>query len=120
MEQAAERRGRIIQLGPELTEFQISAGFQYVTETIYPLPIGTWPPDARQRFIGGHLLLNGLHGMEGFTTMMFTKALGWSLEATQGFVEEVKKNMRDDSMRKVIDLHVVYGRKPAREDSGEV
>lgn len=43
---------------------------------------------------------------------MFTKALGWSLPDTKAFVEEVKRDLRDDGMRKVMDLHVVYGRKP--------
>lgn len=59
--------------------------------------------------------------MEGFTITMFTKALRWSLEDTQAFIVEIKNDMRNDRLRKVMDLHVVYGQKPmaAREGKKE-
>ena len=120
MEQAAERRGRILQLGPKLVELQSSASLQDVTQSVYALSIGTWPTDQQQKFVGGHMLLNGLQGVDGFTTLMFTQALGWTLEATRDFIKEVKKDLCDDSMRKVMDLHVVYGRKPDTAYSGRV
>lgn len=50
--------------------------------------------------------------MEGFTIAIFTKTLGWTLEDTKTFIEEIKRDMRDDNIRKVMDLHVVYGQKP--------
>ena len=112
MEQGAERRGRPLQLGTRLADFQSSAGLQEVNESIYNISVGTWPADKQQKFLGGHMLLNALQGLEGFSTIMFTKALGWSLEATQEFVEQVKTQLRDDSVRKVMDFHVVYGQKP--------
>ena len=116
MEQGAENRGRTLYLAPKLKEMQTLAGLQDVTETTYPIPIGTWPTDKQQKLIGSHMLLNGLGGMDGFTTMMFTKALGWSLESTKKFIDEVKTNLRDDSCRKVVDFYVVYGRKPGGSD----
>ncbi|KAK4545288.1 hypothetical protein LTR36_003468 [Oleoguttula mirabilis] len=111
MEQAAEKRGRVLQLGPKLASFQHSAGLQDVTEKVYRITTGTWPHDPQQRMLGARNMLSALQGMEGFTTVMFTTALGWSLEDTRAFVEEVKRDLRDDGMRKVMDLHVVYGRK---------
>lgn len=112
MEQAAERRGRIIQLGPRLVDFQRTAGLQNVNEAVYSIPCGTWPADEQQRMIGARNMLNALQGMEGFTMVMFTKVLGWSVDDTQRFVGEVRRDLRDDGMRKVLDLHVVYGQKP--------
>lgn len=33
------------------------------------------------------------------------------MEGMQAFIKETKGDMRDDSIRKVMDLHVVYGQK---------
>lgn len=114
MEQAGIRRGRPLQLGPKLVSFQTNAGLEHVTEAIYPMDVGTWSADPKLRQIGARNLLQVLQGMEGFTTVMFTKVLGWSLEDTNSFLQDAKRDLRDDSLRKIIDLHVVYGKKPNR------
>jgi len=119
MEQAGIIRGRPLQLGPHLVSFQQDAGLHDVTEKIYRIPVGTWPEEPKQRDIGARYLLGVLQGMEGFTTVLFTKALGWSLEDTSAFVEEAKRDLRDDGMRKVLDLHVVYSRKPGSVNGRE-
>ena len=111
IEQAADRRGRTIQLGPKLVTFQSSAGLEDVTESVYHIKVGTWATDKQERTIGARAMLNALQGMEGFTTMLFTKALEWKEEDVGTFVEKVKRDLRDESMRKVMDFHVVYGRK---------
>ena len=111
MERAASTRGRNIQLGPSLPTFQSTAGLENVTETIYHIPVGTWAADEKGRLIGASIMLNATNGMEGFTTMLFTKALGWEVQDVGPFVEAVKRDLRDDGLRKVMDFHVVYGRK---------
>jgi hypothetical protein len=112
MELGAERRGRSLKLAPNLTSYQTAAGLQDVTETVYNLPIGTWPENVKDKLIGLHMLLNGTQGMEGLTTMMFTKVLGWSLDETKDFVQKVKQDICNDDLHKFLDLHVVYGKKP--------
>ncbi|KAK5129101.1 hypothetical protein LTR08_003921 [Meristemomyces frigidus] len=111
METAALIRGRALQLGPLLPTFQRAAGFLAVHEDIYRIPVGTWPADPAQRLLGARMMLSAVQGMEGFTTVMFTRVLGWSGEATRGFVGEVRRDLRDDGLRKAVDLHVVFGRK---------
>lgn len=111
MEGAAEKRGRPLQLGPRLSTLQKDAGLQDVTEYVFNHKWGTWPSDSKERMLGARTMLSAMSGMEGFTTIMFTKVLGWTLEDTQAFVLEIKRDMRDDSIRKVMDLHVVYGQK---------
>lgn len=111
MEQAGIKRGRPLQLGPKLVSFQRNAGLENVVEAIYPMQVGTWSSDPKLRQIGARNLMQVLQGMEGFTTVTFTKVLGWSLEDTNSFLEDAKKDLRDDSQRKMIDLHVVYGQK---------
>ncbi|KAK4505574.1 hypothetical protein PRZ48_003537 [Zasmidium cellare] len=112
LDQAATKRGRAIQLGPHLKRFQKDAGLAQVTERVFAHKYGTWPPDPRERSLGARTMLSAISGMEGFTTILFTKVLGWNLEDTQTFIQEVKRDMRDDSLRKVMDLHVAYGQKP--------
>lgn len=111
MAEAGDKRGRSLALGPTLTDLFSSAGLQNVTETIYNLPFGTWPTDEKQKRIAYYSALNNEKRMDGLTTAMFTKALGWSLEDTQAFIEEVKKDVWDDSMRKYMPLYLVYGQK---------
>ena len=111
MERASLLRGRPLQLGPHLSTFQRTAGLIEITETIHRIPTGTWPLDPLQRDIGAQMMESALQGMEGFTTMMFTTALEWSEGDVRDFVEEVRRDLRDDGLRKVVDFHVVHGRK---------
>ena len=115
MEMAAEKRGRSLKLATTAKGYQESAGLQNVTEEVYNLPIGTWPKDEKQRLIGSYMILNGLQGLDGLSTIMFTTALGWSLEAVKEFVEKVKAYICDDSAHKCFDLCVIYGQKPLTE-----
>lgn len=115
MEQAALQRGRILQLGPKLADFQTDAGLQNVNEKVFAHKWGTWMSDPKERSLGARTMLNAMSGMEGFTTAMFTQALGWSVEDVRAFIPEIKRDMRDDSLRKVIDLHVVCGQKPGKQ-----
>ncbi|QIW96425.1 hypothetical protein AMS68_001943 [Peltaster fructicola] len=111
--EAADKRGRTLHLGPKLKEMQERAGLVGVEEAIYPLAIGTWPEDNRQKLVGTQFLHNVLTGIDGFTMVLFTTQLGWSVEATKSFIEDCKKDLRDNSLRKMMDLYVVYGQKPA-------
>ncbi|KAF2206230.1 hypothetical protein CERZMDRAFT_115866 [Cercospora zeae-maydis SCOH1-5] len=128
MEQAAAKRGRSLQLGPHLKEFQERAGLVAVEERVFAHKWGTWMEDAQERELGERTMLSAMTGMEGFTTALFTKTLGWSLEDTKTFMVDIKQNMRDDSIRKVMDLHVVCGQKPglpaesqlAKDEGGKI
>jgi hypothetical protein len=112
MDQAALKRGRPLQLGPHLATFQRDAGLQNVREDVFAHKWGTWMSDPQERALGARTMLSTMSGMEGFTTALFTQALGWNLEDTRSFIVDIKRNMRDDSIRKVMDLHVVCGQKP--------
>lgn len=120
MEQAGLARGRPLQLGPQLTSFQRSAGLENISERVFAHKWGTWMADPRERALGARTMLNTISGMEGFTTVLFTKTLGWSLEDTRDFIMEIKRNMRDDGIRKVMDLHVVCGQKKKDGDGGGI
>lgn len=111
MERAGQIRGRPLQLGPHLAAFQRQAGLIDVTEKVFSHKFGTWPSDPKERDLGARTMLQVLSGVEGFTTVLFTKVLGWSLQDTEKIIREAKRDLRDDKLRKVIDVHVVYGQK---------
>lgn len=110
--EAQEKRGRTMQLGPHLVSWQKDAGLVDVTESIYAIPVGTWPDDPEKKAIGTQYLNNLLNGFEGFTLALFTNVLGWTPERTREYIDECKVDLRDNSIRKMIDIHVVYGMKP--------
>ena len=112
MERAARQRSRELQLGPSLVDFQKSAGLEGVSETVYPIPYGTWMEDGQARTIGAKVMLNALSGMQGFSMAMFTKVLGWEVPDMEKLLVQVERDFRDDGLRKVMDMYVVYGRKP--------
>ncbi|KAK4894236.1 hypothetical protein LTR28_002084, partial [Elasticomyces elasticus] len=88
IEAAGLLRGRPLHLGPRLVPFLHSAHFSHVHEEVYAVPFGGWPEDERQAMIGREAMRQTVSGMEGYTTVLFTSALGWGREETEGFVEE--------------------------------
>lgn len=63
---------------------------------------------------------NTVDGMEGFTLKMFTEVLGWSVGETRSFVEEVRRDLRDDGLWKFVDFWVVCGRKGDGDDQAVI
>lgn len=111
MNEASDKRGRTLHLGPKLKGFQEKSGLVNVHEAVYPLPVGTWPSDPKQKSLGGQMLVNVLDGMEGFTMALFTKVLGWSAEDTKDFMQDCKRDLQDNNIKKMVDTYVVYGQK---------
>lgn len=63
MEKAGEIRGRPLQLGPRLSEFQRAAGLQDVTEVVTPHKWGTWSSDDTENMLGARTMLSAMSGM---------------------------------------------------------
>lgn len=115
MTEAGKKRGRPLNLGPYIKGFMTSADLSSVDEQIYKMPIGTWPTDEKQKLIGASIMVQTLNGMEGYTTVLFTKVLGWSLQDTKKMIDDVLRDICDDGKHKYIDLHVAWGRKDGKE-----
>jgi hypothetical protein len=55
------------------------------------------------------------HGIEGYTLRLFTKTLGWSLEDTRKFIQDLQEEIAEsklDYLRLFTLFRVVYGKKP--------
>jgi hypothetical protein len=73
---------------PKLLE---SAGFENVHFQILKRPTNDWPKDPRMKEIGKFSCLNFLEGLEGFSNIPFTRALGWRIEEVQVLNAQVKR-----------------------------
>ncbi|KAK4983749.1 hypothetical protein LTR66_002588 [Elasticomyces elasticus] len=110
IEEVGAKRDRPLHLGPHIVGFLRSASFADIREEVYAVPLGSWPrDDEREKMIGSQMMMQTVSGMEGYTTVLFTTALGWSAEETAEFVEEVKREITDDGVHKICDFLVACG-----------
>ncbi|KAI9034878.1 S-adenosyl-L-methionine-dependent methyltransferase [Aspergillus affinis] len=109
--EACEQMGRPVTVGTELAGYAAAAGFRNIHHRVYPLPLGPWPMDRRMKEVGALNMIQFLEGLEAFSVATFTHVLGWSPEAVQLFLAEV----RADTMRKDVHMmhnfHVVYAQR---------
>ncbi|RAK94968.1 S-adenosyl-L-methionine-dependent methyltransferase [Aspergillus ibericus CBS 121593] len=109
--EACDRMGRPVTVGAELPDYAAAAGFRNIHHRVYPLPLGPWPMNKRMKETGALNMIQFLEGLEAFSVATFTHILGWSPEAVQLFLAEV----RADAMRKDVHMmhnfHVVYAQK---------
>ena len=71
------------------------AGFEMVVERVFKIPSNPWAKDKRLKMIGMFEMENFLRGIEGMSTRLFQKGLGWSAMETQVFLASVKKDVRN-------------------------
>ncbi|KAF2815435.1 S-adenosyl-L-methionine-dependent methyltransferase, partial [Mytilinidion resinicola] len=90
----------------------VSTGFEEVTLKPYQWPNNPYSSDPVLRAIGESQQHNFRNGLEGFSVGLFTKALGWSLEKTMGFLGEVREVIGDTREHVYMPMLVMYGRKP--------
>ncbi|KKA16340.1 hypothetical protein T310_10074 [Rasamsonia emersonii CBS 393.64] len=88
------------------------AGFVDVKETIYKLPIGTWPKHPGLKEIGKYQFIGELQAVETYTPALFSRVLGWSHEEIKALIAKVKKELTDPGLHLYLPTHFIYGRKP--------
>ncbi|KAI0907064.1 S-adenosyl-L-methionine-dependent methyltransferase [Ustulina deusta] len=96
----------------------MEVGFKNVTERKYAVPVNPWPPGKQLQRIGSMMLLNINTIIEPMSMPIFTGILGWSPDAVESLLAEVRKELSDvDSMHAYMTLHTVYAQKPRGEHS---
>jgi len=83
-----------------------------VTEKISPIPTSPWPKENRLRTIGRWEQENLLMGLEGISTRVFQRGLGWSPAETQVFLVSVRKDIKNTAYHTYYNFYVVYAQKP--------
>jgi SAM-dependent methyltransferase len=106
-------------LGRPLTEAKhhkqrlIDAGFENVQQKVFKWPTNSWPRDKKHKEVGLWTLANIGGGLEGLSTALMTRGLGWSNEEVLVFLTQVRKDLRDPRIHGYWPIVVVYGQKPS-------
>jgi hypothetical protein len=95
---AGERAGRPVDIAPQLKAWLEEAGFEDVTETVYPVPLGPWPKDRKLKEIGKYQYLHVPEATEAYGLRLYTQVLGWSEEEAKVHFALVKEQIQDRSM----------------------
>ncbi|KAI1751502.1 S-adenosyl-L-methionine-dependent methyltransferase [Xylaria castorea] len=93
------------------------AGFKNVTERKYAVPVNAWPPGKQLQRIGSMMALNINTILEPMSLPVFTGVLGWSPDALESLLTEVRKEIADVRMHAFMTLFTVYAQKPRGESS---
>ncbi|KAF5667186.1 methyltransferase [Fusarium heterosporum] len=91
-----------------------SQGFQNVQEVIFKWPQNTWPKDVKHKELGAWELENISSGLDGLSSAVFTRVLGWSKEELDVLLTKVRREIRDRSIHSYWPIYVVYGQKPGK------
>jgi hypothetical protein len=100
----------------KIRERVIEAGFTDVIERTLKLPIGPWPQNQLLRKVGTYFLAVIQDGLQAIAMRPLTKGLGWSPEAVEMFLTQVRQSLNDRSIHSYMKLYVIYGRKPLAPD----
>lgn len=90
-----------------------AAGFEGVTEKRFKMPTGPWPSDPRLRLVGAFEQDNLTRNLEGISTRVFQKGLGWGVEESTMFFAGVRRDIKNRAHHSYYPFYVVYGQKPS-------
>jgi len=88
------------------------AGFGNVEEIILKLPLGVWPRDKLLKRVGLYWRVAISDGLRNICSRVFTRGLGWNMEAIDVYLVEVRKSLHDASKHVYFPLYIVVGQKP--------
>ncbi|PYI08362.1 methyltransferase domain-containing protein [Aspergillus sclerotiicarbonarius CBS 121057] len=111
LREACDIMGRSVTVGAKLPEYAAAAGFTNIHHRIYPLPLGPWPMEQRLKEAGALNILQVLEGLEACSVATFTHVLGWTLEAVEQFLVEVRTDIMRKGVHMMQNFHVVYAQR---------
>ena len=95
MLEASIKMGQALNQAPLYENWMAEAGFVNLRTTLCKWPTNTWPKRRDDKTAGLWNLENTMEGLQGFTMAMFTRVLGWSPEAVEIFLINVRKDCKD-------------------------
>ncbi|KAK0609893.1 S-adenosyl-L-methionine-dependent methyltransferase [Bombardia bombarda] len=110
--EAGARLGRDMLAPKKYKRWMEEAGFVDVVETKLAVPGNPWPKGRENKKMGFLQMTNFLEGLNAATMTMFTRGLGWTAEAVELFLVDMRKAIKDPGIHFYWITYVVYGRKP--------
>ncbi|WYZ36016.1 hypothetical protein EsH8_X_000663 [Colletotrichum jinshuiense] len=89
-----------------------ATGFVDIVEKKCRIPVGPWASDPTLKEVGAGLLAFLDQSLEGFGTFLLKEVLGWEYAEVLVLMSEFRKAIKDPKLQPVMDLHIVYARKP--------
>ncbi|KAF4420407.1 Secondary metabolism regulator LAE1 [Colletotrichum fructicola Nara gc5] len=111
--QACDMLGREHSPGPKLEGWIRQAPFTNVRCHHFKIPLGPWPKDLHMKDLGWCNLIQTLEGLDAFTLKLFRSVLGWTEEAVQDLLDEVRQELEKKTYHAYLNYYVVYGQKPS-------
>ena len=74
-----------------------AAGFTGVTEKIFKMPTSPWAKDPRMRLVGAFEQEILTTNLEGISTRVFQKGLGWSVEESTVLFAGVRRDIKSEA-----------------------
>lgn len=111
--EAVEKTGRNGRAAAKFRRQLADAGFVDVVERKFALPGNAWAKGENEKMLGLMQMTNMLDGLHGMSMQLFTRILGWSAEAVEVFLVEVRKDFRNRDIHFYFVVYDVYGRKPS-------
>lgn len=103
--------GREILLKEHAAEM-VAAGFEQVKYNSIKLPVGTWPIDKHEKEIGYYHRQHMVDGCESISLAVYTRFLGWSKDAFDALLYEVRQDLLNEKYHAYSIFNVTYGVKP--------
>ncbi|KAK0724066.1 S-adenosyl-L-methionine-dependent methyltransferase [Lasiosphaeris hirsuta] len=110
--EAGNRLGRNMLAPRRYKHWMAEAGFVDIVETRLAVPGNPWAKGRDNKRMGFLQMTNFLDGLHAATMKLFTKGLGWTSEAVELFLVDMRKAIKDPSIHFYWTTYVVYGRKP--------
>ncbi|KAH7220181.1 S-adenosyl-L-methionine-dependent methyltransferase [Fusarium oxysporum] len=89
-----------------------AAGFRNVTQRVFKWPQNRWPRDPKYKELGSWTLENISSGLDGISSALFTRVLGWSKPQLDVFLIDVRKDLKNPSIHAYWPIYVICGKKP--------
>ncbi|KAM7184880.1 S-adenosyl-L-methionine-dependent methyltransferase [Rhypophila sp. PSN 637] len=93
--EAGGKLGRNMLAPKSYKRWMVEAGFEDVVETRLAVPGNPWPKGRDNKRMGYLQMTNFLEGLHASTMTLFTKGLGWSPEAVEVFLVDMRKAIKD-------------------------
>lgn len=93
-----------------------AANFVNATERVFKTPSGGWPRDPKLRTVGLYKRAIFADGLHGISMRPFTQGLGWSAQAVEVFLVDVRKSLFDTKQHLYVPFHVVTAQKPEKPE----
>lgn len=108
---------RPVRIANKIKQWMADAGYVDIHEHVNKVPVCSWPKDKDLKRIGHMWAENVLVGLPAWSYKLFgSEGLGWSRDEIEVNLASVRNSIAMRSVHAYNKLHVVYGRKPSKEE----